>query len=158
MDEDPAERSEKAKEAKSDESSRRSRDMEEEDAAPPAPRGPAPESEPAADKSSEDDILEIDAKLDTRADSSPAKKQPAPKAPKASSKPGPWNGDDLGSGGIAVDEPYDGYGSGYGRRRPPPPRWKIGPASAPSYDALAKLEAMRQTVLRDPTRKSSRTS
>jgi hypothetical protein len=151
MDEDPAERSEKAKEAKSDESSRRSRDMEEEDAAPPAPRGPAPESEPAADKSSEDDILEIDAKLDTRADSSPAKKQPAPSAPKASSKPGPWQGDDLGSGGIAVDEPYDGYGSGYGRRRPAPPRWKIGPASAPSYDALAKLEALRQTVLRDPT-------
>lgn len=149
-DEDPTERSEKAKDAKA-ESQSRSRDLDEEEDAP-SRRGPAPDAEPAADKnsSSDDDILGLDnapsAQSEAKAPAAPAKKESAGGASKPMSKTA---GD---SAGLSLEDYDGGYGSGYGRvARRPTPRWKINPASAPSYDVLAKLEALRQIVLRDPT-------
>jgi hypothetical protein len=137
---------EKAKDAKSD---ARQKNIEVEEEAESSRRpspDPAPEAEPAADKSNtDDDILGLDS-APSESKSAPA--APAKKESSASSKP-------MGksAGGIALDDLDGDWGDGYSRRtrRPPPPRWKISPALAPSYDVLAKLEALRQIVLRDPT-------
>ena len=119
-----------------------------------AERGPsAPDPESAADKS--DDVLGND--LGDAPASAPAgDAKPKPSAPMKPMKKeasgqradtlDPYEGGGA-SGGIARDDDYDG---GYGRRRYVP-RWKISQAGAPSFDALAKIEALRQIVLRDPT-------
>jgi hypothetical protein len=104
----------------------------------------------------------VDIGLDPPAEPAPATeeakaKKEALRAPaKGSSKPMP---DRL------ADDAYDGdygggagsYGSSSGGIAGPgrivryTPRWKISGAGAPGRDTLAKLEGLRQAVLRDPT-------
>ena len=117
---------------------------------------PAPPSEPAEDKNSDDDVLGIDLpeqaeRADNRAPGKAAPSAPLKKeASKVASKD-PFDGDDGASGGGLAGPFGDGGYSPYGRHRPYVPRWKLSQAGAPSFDALAKLEALRQIVLRDPT-------
>ena len=153
LDASPIEAAEKAKDSKLSDSRSREEAKEDADAeAEPMRRAPAPEAEPAADKSnSDDDVLGLDtpaAETESKAAPAPA---PAKKAAESSAKPASSSRGDS----LEYDEgPYGGgVGSGYGGRiaRRPAPRWKISPAAAPSYDVLAKLEALRQIVLRDPT-------
>jgi len=150
----PAERAEKATEASA--GPRRDQRVEEEDAAPARSRAPAPES---ADERA-DDILGLDSPAgEAQANNAPKSEAKKASAPPPASKPAkskidlqdPYDGDSLG--GLGYGSAGGGYGGGHGGRlaRRPLPRWKIGPAPAPSYDALGKLEALRQAVLRDPT-------
>lgn len=130
----------------------------EEKAAPKAPsRDEADlESEPLAKRKNaesqedlpadkDDDVLGLDA----NAGAGEARSAGAPgdfkkEAPAPMSKPAKSSADGL-------DDGYGDYGGRRGRIARYVPSWKVAPAGAPGSDILAKLEVMRQTVLRDPT-------
>ncbi len=145
-----SEKKEPAKDAKENAGPRRSRDEgAEEEASDARSRSPASES-PSEPEPELDDILDLGkGNSETKADPAPAKKS----APAPTTKPAKRAESSDGIRGGDAYEPSDGgiIGSGSGRSSRPAPRWKINPASAPAYDALTKLETLRQTVLRDPT-------
>ncbi len=101
--------------------------------------------------------LDLDDELAGPVDASPSPRSPPAankKAKAETTKPSksradaePMSDDGFGSsrgsssGGIASP----------GRRGPPPAQWKINAAGAPGPEVLAKLETMRQQVLRDTT-------
>ena len=106
------------------------------------PRGEAESEEAPAEKA--DDLGLDDSAASSRPGDGPATDAKAPASPKKAAKPTSSTSDGYGYGG--------GIGSGYGYGRIAySPRWKVVPAGAPGPDLLAKLEVMRQTVLRDPT-------
>ncbi|MBA3548031.1 MAG: FecR domain-containing protein [Nannocystis sp.] len=146
----PAKENQPAEKAKDENAGpRRSRDVAEEEEAT-RPRSPAAESAAESTAEPDDDILAPTSKSEAKPGPAPAKKSSPPASKpvqRADSSDGMLGGDEYyGPGGGG------GIGSGYGRGRGrPAPRWKINPASGPAYDALTKLEALRQTVLRDPT-------
>ena len=111
---------------------------------PPASRGGEADEE-AADKGSSDELG-----LDAPASSAPSAPPATPKAKKEIAAK-PSKAADTGPGSSTDwDGSLGGYGYG-GRVARYQPLWKVGPAGQPDYSTLAKLETMRQAVLRDPT-------
>jgi hypothetical protein len=136
-----------ARDSKAAENKIADRDMPREEQAKSRSQGEA-EEEPADKNNRDDDVLGLDNA--TTESSSPT---PAPKAKKESTspttKPSPMkradSGDDWGEGLGG------GYGGPPGRVARYQPLWKVAQAGPPDYSALAKLETLRQAVLRDPT-------
>ena len=144
----------------------------------PGPRQEAPSPDPRDDRDAElreaedrgraskddddslADKLDVNDELASSLDTIPQEKQ-AP-ASRATAKPAPAKKAKSAEPSPDSDSPFgdDGYGLGGGAsgrasggRIARPVHWKIGPAGPPTRDVLAKLAAMHQEVLRDPTRR-----
>lgn len=64
-------------------------------------------------------------------------------------------GDAITSEGLGGASRSGGYGKSARPYRAPQPVWKVSPAGAPTADSLAKIDAMRRDVQRDPTSRAA---